>query len=111
VLYHQFKIGIASNVFIKHDSQNNNSKAVPLGSAKYYTLFLNRIKVTYGNVNKELYKEFGKVKLYFFKRAIINLIKFNFKAAKVNLKKWQLLKQLDVKTSVLTNRQKGMNYL
>jgi len=111
VVYHQFKIGIASKAFIRHDSQNNNSKAVPIGSEKYYTLFLNRIKVTYGNVNKEAYKEFGKVKQYFFMRSLISLIKFDFKGFKVNLKKWNLLKQLDIKNSVLTNRKKGVNYL
>lgn len=111
VVYHQFKIGITPKALIRHDSQNNNSKAVPIGSEKYYTVFLNRIKVTYGNVNKEAYKEFGKVKLYFFKQCIISLIKFDFKGFKVNLKKWNLLKQLDIKTSVLTNRKKGVNYL
>lgn len=111
VNYHNLKIGIASEVFIRHDSQNNNSKETPVGSEAYYALFLNRIKVRYANVNNDSYKELGKLKAHFFKRCIISLLGLNYQAFKVNLEKRKLLSQLDLKSSVLLNRQQGRKYL
>jgi GT2 family glycosyltransferase len=106
VIYNKLKIGIASNAYIRHDSENNNSKEVAVGSEKYYNLFLNRIKVTYGNINYDKYKNIGKLRFYFFKRTIISLMNLNFHEFKLNLTKWKLLRNLDIKTSVLLNRKK-----
>ncbi len=111
VLYHQFKIGIASKIFIRHDSQNNNSKAVLKGSEKYYTVFLNQIKVVYGNVNNDKYKDIENLEFSFLRKGLKSLLTLNFKAFKIYVKKWRLLRQLDLKSSVMLNRQKGIHYL
>jgi GT2 family glycosyltransferase len=111
VNYFKLKIGIASNVFIRHDSPNNNTVEATVGSEKYYTIFLNRIKVVYGNVNYEKYKEISALRFYFLKRSIISIMRLNFLDFKVNRTKRELLKNLDIKKSVLLNRQKGIKYL
>ncbi|CAD5344980.1 hypothetical protein FLA105535_04994 [Flavobacterium bizetiae] len=111
VLYNDYKVGIVPSVFIKHDSDNNNTKHVVKGSEKYYAKFLNNIKISYGNVNTDNYKKINKLKIFFWKQTIISLIKFNFVDVKVNWTKNNLLSKEDLKTKVLFNRQKGRNYL
>lgn len=111
VVYHQFKIGIVSKALIRHDSHNNNSKAVLKGSEKYYTVFLNQIKVVYGNVNNDKYKDIENLEFSFLRKGLKSLITLNFKAFKIYVKKWKLLRQLDLKYSVMLNRQKGIHYL
>jgi GT2 family glycosyltransferase len=111
VLHEKLKIGIAPNVLIRHDSQNNSSKKTISGSKRYYDNFLNRIKVVYGNVNQDRYKELGNLKLYFLKRCFIDLIKFNLQESKINFRKLTMLRKLDIKSNVLSNRIKGIKYL
>lgn len=111
VNYHKLKIGIASNAYIKHDTKNNNSKDLAVGSEKYYTVFLNQMKVVYGNVNNNKYKKVKKRRFAFLRKSIICLISLNIEAYKVNLKKWNMLRNLDLRSSVLLNRKKGRKYL
>lgn len=111
VLYHNFQIGIVPTVFIKHDSENNNTKAVVKGSEKYYAKFLNNFRISYGNVNTDNYKNVSKLRFFFLKRSIISLIKFDLFDFKVNWTKVNLLAREDLETKVLFNRQKGRNYL
>jgi len=111
VLYQNFQIGIVPTAFIRHDSENNNTKAIIKGSEKYYAKFLNQIKVAYGNVNTDNYKNVSNLKYSFLKRAIVSLIKFNLTDFKVNWAKAKLLAGENLKEKVLFNRQKGRNYL
>lgn len=110
ILYHNLKIGITPNTAIKHDSENNNTINYDKGSQKYYNKFLNRIRVKYGNVNSEDYKEISKLKTHFFKEAIVSLIKFNFQEYKINKTKIKLIDEKAIKASVLNNRKVGKKY-
>lgn len=111
VLYHKLKIGITPKTFIRHDSDNNFSFSYPVGSDKYFKKFLTRIKVKYGNVNSEDYKDVGKIKMHFLKKAIVSLLKFNFKNYKVNKTKYGLIVKKCIVTSILQNREVGKKYL
>lgn len=111
VLYHNFQIGIVPTAFIRHDSENNNTTIIIKGSQKYYAKFLNHIKVFYGNVNTDNYKDVNKLKYSFLKKSIISLLKFNLIDFKVNWTKFNLLTRENLKEKVLFNRQKGRNYL
>lgn len=111
VLYHNLKIGITPKTVIKHDSDNNYSFIYPTGSEKYYKKFLNRIKVKYGNVNTEDYKEINKIRFYFLKKAILSLLKFDINNYKVNKTKYNLIDKKSIINSVLQNRKTGKSYL
>ncbi|WP_029272121.1 glycosyltransferase family 2 protein [Flavobacterium sp. KJJ] len=111
VLYNNFQIGIVPTAFIRHDSDNNNTKEIIKGSEKYYAKFLNHIKVSYGNVNTDNYKNVSKLKYSFLKKSIISLIKFDLADFKINWTKAKLLAGENLKEKVLFNRQKGKNYL
>jgi GT2 family glycosyltransferase len=111
VLFHNLKIGISPNTSIKHDSGNNFKLNFKKGSDKYYDKFIVRLKVAYGNVNNEKYKELKKIKFFFLKESLLDLLKLNFENFKVNFKKQKLVRGLNFKESVLINRVKGQNYL
>ncbi|MGQ7945249.1 glycosyltransferase family 2 protein [Flavobacterium sp. WC2509] len=111
VLYHNFQIGIVPTVCIKHDSENNNTKAVIKGSERYYAKFLNNFRISYSNVNNDNYKNVSKLKYFFLKRSIISIIKFDLFDFKVNWTKANLLAKEDLEAKVLFNRQKGEKYL
>lgn len=111
VIYHNLKIGITPKTVIKHDSDNNYTVNFPKGSEKYYNKFLNRIRIKYGNVNSEDYKEINKLRRYFIKEAIVSLLKFNFDEYLINKTKCNLIDKKSIKLSVLQNREVGKKYL
>ncbi|MFH7013757.1 glycosyltransferase family 2 protein [Flavobacterium sp. FlaQc-52] len=111
VLYHNLKIGITPSTVIKHDSDNNYTVNFSKGSEKYYNRFLNRIRVKYADVNSEEYKKIDRIKTYFFKEAIVSLLKLDFKGYLVNKTKCRLIDKKSIKNSVLQNRETGKKYL
>lgn len=111
VLYHNLKIGITPHTTISHFSDNNYTVEFPESSEKYYHKFLNRVKVKYGNVNTEDYRDIVKLKRHFFKNAVISLLKFNFKKYKVNKTKYNLIDNKSIVTSTLENKKVGKKYL
>lgn len=111
VHYHNLKIGITPKTAIKHYSNNNYKVNFIKGSVHYYNNFLNRIKVKYGNVNSDDYKQIDKIKRYFLKEAVVSLLKFNFKEYTVYKKKYKLVEKKSIEVSVLQNKKTGKNYL
>lgn len=111
VLYHNLKIGITPKTVIKHDSDNNYIVNFPKGSEEYYNKFLNRIRIRFGNVNTEDYKNINKIRRYFIKEAIVSLLKFNLNEYLINKIKYKLIDKKSIKLSVLQNREIGKKYL
>jgi GT2 family glycosyltransferase len=111
VLYHQLQIGIVPEVFIRHDSDNNYVKPIKKGSKKYYDKFLNSVKVRYGNVNNDYYKDLGKLTLYLRNQSLLSLLKFDLENYTINRTKMKLVSDLNLKRNVLFNRKKGRNNL
>lgn len=111
ILYHKLLVGITPLTIIRHDSANNNTKSIIIGSEKYYDKFLNNIKVVYGNVNSDKYKELKKLKYFFFKQSLFSFIKLDFENFKIYWKKRSLLGILNLEKSVVLNRKKGRTHL
>lgn len=111
VLFHKLKIGITSNTFIRHDSNNNFKPEFKKGSDKYYDKFIIRLKVVYADVNNNKYKDFKKLKMFFLKESLKYILKFKIRDFKISLKKRKIVECLDLKKSVLKNRSKGKSHL
>lgn len=106
VRFHNLKIGITPLTRIRHDSNNNNTKEFKIGSKGYYDKFLNRIKIEYGNINSDKYKEIGKLIFYLRKQCLKNLLKFDIKNFMINRTKIKLIDNLNLEEKVLFNRKK-----
>lgn len=111
VKYHNLKIGITPLTKIRHDSNNNNAIKFEIGSKAYYDKFLNRIKIEYGNVNSDKYKDFDKLIFYLRKQSLMSILKFDIINYDINKNKIKLISDLNFKEKVFFNRKKGRNYL
>ncbi|MDP3945575.1 MAG: glycosyltransferase family 2 protein [Lutibacter sp.] len=111
VKFHNLKIGITPLTKIRHDSNNNNAIKFEIGSKGYYDKFLNRIKIEYGNVNSDKYKDIGKLIFYLRKQSLVTLLKFDIENYKINRNKIKLVENLNLEEKVQSNRKKGSNYL
>ena len=111
VNFHKLKIGITPLTKIRHDSNNNNAKENKIGSKVYYDQFLNRIKIEYGNVNSDKYKDIGKLIFYLRKQSLLSLLKFDFNKYLIFRTKIKLISNLNLEEKVQLNRKKDSNYL
>lgn len=83
VLYHNLKIGVVPNAYIRHDANQHDVEIVDLFTEKYFKLYRQNLCVFYGNLNlpfdrilidKERKKNYLTI--------IFSLLKLNFKKAK-----------------------------
>lgn len=111
VKYHGLKIGITPLTKIRHDSNNNNTTEYKTGSKGFYDKFLNRIKIEYGNINSDKYKDIGKLIFYLRKQSLLSLLKFDIENYKINQTKIKLISNLNLEEKVIMNRTKSRNYL
>lgn len=111
VLYHGFKIGIIPTAKIFHDSDNNNVEFGEKGGKKYFAQVRNRMLVKYADVNKENFKKLKKYKFFILRHAFKKILSLNFFEAKVLFKKYNLIDDKAIYSSVLRNRKKSANYL
>lgn len=113
VSFHGFKIGVAPQVFLKHDretrvfKQNQNGENVTLLNQE------RAIKVKYANINTE---DFSKYNILIKKSnlaVIKSFLRFRFKAIKYYRKESALLKKVysEIEKSRLLNKTKGPHYL
>lgn len=111
VHYHGLKIGISPSTIIRHDSENNIHEEIVLGSKRYYDIFLNRIKIKYANVNTDEFKQLKMLKHHQFKKAVKSLLKGNVEEFIINMKKRELIKDLDFTLDIVEGRKKKATYL
>lgn len=111
VHYHGLKIGISPPASIRHDSENNIHEEIVKGSKRYYDIFLNRIKITYANVNTDDYKQLNRLKHHQLKKAVKALLKGNVEDFKINMTKRRLIKDLDFTLDIVEGRKRKANYL
>lgn len=79
VLFHHMKVGVASSVFIKHDSNVAPKPVVALFSEAYFNNYTRQLSVKYGDLNnvfsvRQIHKERKKI----FKLILIGFVSFNF---------------------------------
>ncbi|WP_281322654.1 glycosyltransferase family 2 protein [Flavobacterium aestivum] len=85
LLYHNMRIGVAPNTYIRHDSNKPKSEQVKLFSKKYFDTYIKEIAVKYADINIDFIgknvsserKKIYKIILYnFFKLDFIKLVGF-----------------------------------
>lgn len=111
VRYHNLKVGICTGAYICHDSGYTYHNKPVLGSKLYYDKFLNRVKVKYGDVNTNKYRELYKLELYYWKKALKCLFKFQFQEFRINMHKNKLLKDLDFAETIENCRRQSPHFL
>jgi GT2 family glycosyltransferase len=112
--FHQIKIGVVPNVFIRHDSHKPQIMEIELFSENYFSRFLLEMYHKYGDINKqfgqvEIKKETAKYQKLFF----LCVLKLNFKKASGYLKQIYLFKSEinQIKNSREINNSTNLNYL
>ena len=110
VLYHNLKIGICPDIYIRHDSGRDYHLGQKKGSDKYFDRFLNQVKVKYGDVNSETNSP-KELKIFYLKAAFKSWLKLDFKGGQVNFRKRELIKNLDFSKEVEETRKQNSHYL
>lgn len=92
VLFHHMKVGVASSVFIKHDSNVAPKPVIALFSEAYFNNYTRQLYVKYGNLNidftvKNNRRERNKI----FKLIIIGCVSLNFFKIKGGFKQLRML--------------------
>lgn len=93
VLFHNLKIGVISNAYIRHDATVHDTEIISMFSEKYYNKYKKDLSVLYGNVNKPfdtlgISKERKKIHL----QILSSLLKLNFNNVKGFIKKRSVFK-------------------
>lgn len=111
VLYHNLKIGVAPNIYVVHESENRSFTDYEKGSDPYFRKFMNDIKVRYGDVNSNVYQDFPKMKFYYLKRAVGDILNLRFTEFKINLYKAKLLSGLNFNDHIAEMQKKQPSYI
>ncbi|MDP5158580.1 MAG: glycosyltransferase family 2 protein [Flaviramulus sp.] len=80
IMYHQFKIGIVPNTFIRHDTDKPSDVSFIPFSKNYFNIYKRDISINYANINKQLAPSIifkARKKIYF--KIIKSFVKLNFK--------------------------------
>jgi GT2 family glycosyltransferase len=92
VLYHKMKIGVASGIFIRHDSNVRENSAIALFSEAYFKNYEKQLYVKYGNLNTDFsIKHIERERKKTFKLIITGCVSFNFFKIKGGFKQLKLL--------------------
>ncbi|WP_286760402.1 glycosyltransferase family 2 protein [Salegentibacter sp. UBA1130] len=107
VLYHSFKIGVASNIYVIHDrEQRGRKKEFFLSQEKFY-------KTKYANINIDNLHELETHKKRLRKSMSINLLKIKSKKFKIAKNELALLEKIEseIILSRNINKNPGLHYL
>ncbi len=113
VWYHGFKVGVVSNVFLRHDREERKSIDIRKGSPEYWQDKARSLKIKFSNINENclinLETSLRNRRLSFYKA----YFKVNFRAAAQYKMEIKMLKEIipEIKRSRLVNKQTGTNYL
>lgn len=95
VLYHNFKIGVVTNTFVKHDTKIRQYNNDYLYSTRYFQDYEKDLQVKYGNIN---YQSHVDVLLYERKKLVklllLSFIRFDFKCVKATFTKLKNVKKI-----------------
>lgn len=114
VLFHKLKIGIVSNSFIRHDSNEKSNILEKSFSNNYFKKYILSILVKYCNINVEFNEiKIRKERKKIYKIFLMNLMKLNFTGCYGAVKQLKLFNATvnRIKSSRKTNEQIHSNYL
>ena len=110
--YHQLKIGVVPDVFLAHDREYRETSGA-IDTQKKLQLEERKLKVSLGNINRELQPQLRKFKKKYANNCLKSLIKLNFNAYKYHRKEQKLLSKIlpEIKKSRQLNSKKGTHYI
>lgn len=114
VLYHNMKIGVASGIFIRHDSNVSPKQAIALFSEAYFNNYERQLYVKYGDLNTDFsIKHIEKERKKIFKLIIIGCVSFNLFKIKGRLKQLRILNSCvkEINISRKINSLSNSNYI
>jgi GT2 family glycosyltransferase len=114
LLYHNMKIGVVPDTFIRHDSYKPKSEQVELFSEKYFDIYKRGIAVKYANINVEFKSEnVSNERKKNYKIILYNFLKLDFIKVRGFLKQLYILNKMVklIKISRNKNVQINSNYL
>lgn len=104
ILYHNLKIGVVSEAYVRHDANNHNEKKIKVFSEKYFHLYSRNLKVLYADINEELNEvalKYEKMKIY--RSILIHFFKLSVSKVHGCLKKLKVLDE--TVTQILVSRK------
>jgi GT2 family glycosyltransferase len=110
LLYHNMKIGIVPDSFIRHDSHKPKSEQIKLFSEKYFDIYKKEIAVKYANINVEfttenISKEINKNH----KVILYNFLKLDFAKVRGFLKQLNILNKMVKLIEISRNKNVHVN--
>ncbi|MCW2119434.1 glycosyltransferase family 2 protein [Flavobacterium sp. 7A] len=114
VLFHNLKIGVVPNVYIRHDSNMTPKPMVPLFSDLYFLNYEKQLYIKYGDLNCDFSVSNIKIeKNKIFKLLIFGCLSFNSQKIKGAFKQLTLLKECNkrIRISRKTNEIINAHYI
>ena len=114
VLFHNLKIGVAPNVYVRHDSNMTPKPLVPLFSDLYFSNYEKQLYIKYGDLNYDFSVSNIKIeKNKIFKLLIFGCLRFNLKKINGALKQLSVLKECSerIRISRKTNKIINAHYI
>lgn len=114
LLYHNMKIGVVPDTFIRHDSYKPKSERVKLFSQKYFDIYKRGIAVKYANINVEFKAEnVSNERKKNHKIILYNFLKLDFIKVRGFLKQLHILNKMVKLIEISRNKnvQINSNYL
>lgn len=114
VLYHNLKIGVVTNTFVKHDTKIRQYSNDYIYSTRYFLDYEKDLQVKYANINYLPHVDvlfYEKKKLL--KSLLLSFILFDFGRLKATLRKFKNVKEIinQINQSRKVNILKGSHYL
>jgi GT2 family glycosyltransferase len=104
ILFHHLKIGIASNIFIRHDRESRVKKEVILFSEAYFKKYGNQMNINHADINIEYFDSIRlKQKNKYLKNILKAVISFNYKNVFGYIKQYKLIDPIF--TEIVNSRQ------
>lgn len=92
IVFHNYKIGVVSNCFMRHDGKVRTIPENYLFSAGYFNDFVKKLQVKYGNINLDFNKNnISKEKKKVLKNIIISIVRMKIFNAKNFHKQYKLI--------------------
>lgn len=114
VLYHNLKIGVVPNTFVRHDTKIRQYNVDYLYTTRYFQDYEKNLQVKYGNINYQYHVD---VLLYERKKIVklllLSFIRFDFKALKATFTKLKNVKKIidQISESRKINVSLGSHYI
>ena len=112
--YHNFKLYIASSIYIRHDRENRLKKEIAIFTDAYYLKYEKQLKINNGDINVSQIEEVrSKQKEKYLKLIVKCVLGLKLKTVNGYLKQYKMIDPIFelILKSRETNKQQGSHYL